>query len=285
MSDRAEALGRTGCQYVSVNGCLHSRESATISACDRGLTEGLGAYETIKILDARPALLAEHYARLCNSLEALGIAWGTPKRDLGQMICELARRCGVTEAGCRVLVTAGASDGSPLTLISLYLQRTASRPLRVITFKGTRSVASVKAVDRMTVLLAKRWAAERGADDALLVDERGRMSEATTANVFVCRGQEILTPPLSRGVLAGVVRGVLMSQGIKAGLVVRECDLVADDLGASDVVILSSSVRGLVQCATVNDRPLSPSTSMLRTLRDLLARAEARSVEEVGFGA
>lgn len=87
---------------------------------------------------------------------------------------------------------------------------------------------------------ARRWAASRGLDDALLMNEVGRITESTIANVVVEVGGKLLTPPLDDGLLPGVMRAVLLSRGE-----VEEAGLHASDVANADAVYLCNAVRGL----------------------------------------
>ena len=84
---------------------------------------------------------------------------------------------------------------------------------------------------------------EAGFDDALLLNEKGHLAECTSANVFLARGGEILTPPLSSGCLAGITREVIFEIAPQAGLKIREVDLTSDDLSRAEEVFISSTTR------------------------------------------
>jgi para-aminobenzoate synthetase/4-amino-4-deoxychorismate lyase len=87
-------------------------------------------------------------------------------------------------------------------------------------------------------------AAHPGCDEVLLVNEAGELTEATTANLVLRLGDELLTPPVSCGLLPGTFRAHLLARGA-----VRERVLTAADLEAADAVYLVNSVRGWRRCA------------------------------------
>jgi para-aminobenzoate synthetase/4-amino-4-deoxychorismate lyase len=88
------------------------------------------------------------------------------------------------------------------------------------------------------------------ADEVLYLNERGELAEGSRTNVFVERGGKLLTPPLSSGLLPGVLRSALLASG-KA----EEAVLTLDDLVRADAVYVGNSVRGLVKAEPL--RPLS----------------------------
>jgi branched-subunit amino acid aminotransferase/4-amino-4-deoxychorismate lyase len=103
------------------------------------------------------------------------------------------------------------------------------------------SASRFKTTDRAPydAALQEAWAA--GADEAVLVDAEGRVVEATRANVWIRRGDELLTPDLRRCGLAGVMRAEIL--GTVPGA--RVADLTEADLSSADEVLLSNAVRGL----------------------------------------
>ena len=84
------------------------------------------------------------------------------------------------------------------------------------------------------------WAQARGFDEALLTNERGEVTEGTRTNVFVRRGDSLVTPPLSAGGLGGVYRAHLLARGEA-----REEVVTVADLASADAVYLTNAVRGL----------------------------------------
>lgn len=87
-----------------------------------------------------------------------------------------------------------------------------------------------------------------GADEVIYLNERGELAEGSRTTIFIERDGALLTPPLSSGLLPGVLRGALMADGR-----VREALLTIDDLNSADRVFLGNSVRGLVAA-----KPLVP---------------------------
>jgi len=85
-----------------------------------------------------------------------------------------------------------------------------------------------------------------GVDDAILWNERGEVTESTTANVLVRRGGEWITPPVSSGLLAGVMRGELLREGR-----IREARVTLAEFAAADEIALVNSVRRWIPVAHV----------------------------------
>jgi branched-chain amino acid aminotransferase len=112
-------------------------------------------------------------------------------------------------------------------------------------------------------------AQQAGFDEAVLLNERGEVTECTAANIFCLQKGRILTPPLSSGCLEGVTRGILMEIAPKAGFPVVEQTLLSADLMASEEVFISSTNRNLLGVGEIAGRHFSqapgPVTLQLET--------------------
>lgn len=147
----------------------------------------------------------------------------------------------------------------------------------MITHLGVRVRAQLKAMTVMQSYLAQRAAAAAGADDALLVDEEGRIFEGATSNVFVVRGGGLVTPPAEGALLPGIMRAVVEQLAEASGIPVVEAYLRTADLRPQDSLLLTSSVRGIVLVQSVDDLELRADHTMLTALRSAVHAAELAS--------
>jgi len=107
----------------------------------------------------------------------------------------------------------------------------------------------MKHLNRLEQVLARlEWDDEW--DDALMCDFQGRLVESVSANVFVLKGNTLLTPALEKCGVAGVMRSYLIERILpKFNLTVEESDLALEDLQQSDGLWVCNSVRGLGEVA------------------------------------
>ena len=262
---------------LMLNGRLLQADEAVLPVSDRALTHGLGLYETLKLVAGVPVFFDEHVARLDRGLEELGLERPCPRVEMAEQICTVSRESGILDGACRVLVTAGSPGGMPSVLIQTDRRAFPERPLRVVTYPGVRVRAQLKAMTVMQSYLAQRAATAAGADDAILVDEDGRMFEGATSNVFLVRGGGLVTPPAEGAILPGVLRAKVEELGGAHGLTVVEAFARVSDLRPEDGMLLTSSVRGIVPVARVDERSLRVDEAILMLLRGLVREAEAAS--------
>jgi branched-chain amino acid aminotransferase len=99
----------------------------------------------------------------------------------------------------------------------------------------------------------------RGFDEVVLLDELGRVSECTSANIFGAREGRILTPPLSSGCLPGVTREILLEEC--GGLGLSEGHMTREELEDSSEVFITSTTRELLPVLEVEGKPLRTGES------------------------
>ncbi len=261
-----------------LNGVLVAADKAMLPATDRALTHGLGLYETLKLVDGAPVFFEEHLARLAQGIDELGLEKPFADADLAEQICRLAEAAGVPDGACRLLVTAGPPGGRPNLLIQVEVREFPQRPLRVITYRGVRVSAQFKAMTFLQSYLAQQAAAKAGADDAILVDDEGRIFEGATSNVFIVRGGGLLTTPAEGAILPGVMRAKVEELAAGDGIPVVEAYARVADLRPDDAMILTSSVRGIVSVESVDGRRLRVDGALVERLRALVGEAEAASL-------
>jgi branched-subunit amino acid aminotransferase/4-amino-4-deoxychorismate lyase len=98
-----------------------------------------------------------------------------------------------------------------------------------------------KTANRLPNILARAEADAANADEALISNNRDRIAEASGANIFIARGDKILTPPLCAGALAGTTREFILRIAGESSVTATEEDLTVADLYAADSAFLCSA--------------------------------------------
>ena len=219
---------------------------------DRGLQLADGLFETILILNEAAQLLPEHLARWVASAELLGMDPPPSQQDLSGLIDEAIVKSELHQASgaLRLNWSRGSGQGRGIGIPNVNKHRfwltltpysPRFQPIRTITRRLERrnrdSVSSrCKTFAYTAEIQARREAERAGADDALLHNPQGELCCGTVANLLVHREGRWITPPLSSGCLAGVMRARAMSLGIAT-----EAD-VGETLQSSDQGLLINSL-------------------------------------------
>lgn len=247
-------------RYLHLNGKIVPAGKAAISPLDRGFLYGDGVFESVRAYRGKLAFLEEHLDRIRSSLELLGIenallVLPTIRSRVRSLL--KANNLMQEDAFVRIQISRGtgaelglgAVGSKPTVLIIAYAvgdsaARKQEAGVSVVPVEGlhTAGAAKIKFSNYARSILALREARRGGADDAILLDEKGFVAEASTASLFYIKGKSLVTPPLSMGLLPGITRNIVMDLAPEAGLRVVERKFRMDALLAADEVFLTASI-------------------------------------------
>jgi branched-chain amino acid aminotransferase len=282
---------------VSIDGQLVSDQDAKISVLDHGLLYGDGLFEGIRVRAGRIFRLEQHLTRLQLGARCLGLELPFDGEQQARIITDAVRAFGQKEAYVRLLVTRGEGPlgVDPTTCkkptvvcivaeIGLFNAEQRALGLAMITSSYRRpnpdvQDVAVKTLNYLGSVLAKQEARQRGADEALLLNQSGRVSEASVANVFALRGRTLLTPPPIDGCLEGINRGAVLEIAADLGFSVAECSLGRRDLLLADEVFLTGSGAGVIGVRSLDGRAIGRGRTGEVTL-DLERRHRALAESE-----
>ena len=109
----------------------------------------------------------------------------------------------------------------------------------------------IKSLNYLNSVMAKQEALDAGADDALMLDRNGFVSEATTTNLFIVKDGDIFTPPSTAGILPGVTRKRILHLARELGYRVIEKGLTPYDVTSADEAFLTGTLSEIVPLAKV----------------------------------
>ncbi|HWH21900.1 MAG TPA: branched-chain-amino-acid transaminase [Allosphingosinicella sp.] len=263
---------------VWFNGEMLPWSSARLHLMSKGLQYSVSVFEGLRAYDGTLGLaifrLQDHTRRLLRSAEVLGI--DLPYSE--QMLCDAQLQV-VAEAGeCYLRPTVFLGSGEPGLSCSADVQvaiaawpwplQMGGREAKLVlssyrrTFAG-RDLAFAKAsANYMPARLALREAKAAGFDDAVLLDESGLVSEATTSNIFVVQGGCVRTPSPGSA-LDGITRSTLITILRGHGIRVEECELTPSDLREADEVFLSGTACEVLPVSRFEDRELPGSAGAM----------------------
>lgn len=266
---------------VWLNGELRN-ERAAIDAGDRGFLLGDGAFETLYVERGRAAFLAAHLDRLRRGLAILKIAAPPGLAQLPAILMRLAQenKLGAEAASARITVTRGAgarglafaAAAAPTMLAALApapaggsaAQRLVLSPR--IRYSGAAAGSFKSIGGYVENILAFNEARAAGGDDALMLNEKGRVVSTARANIFVIDDAGgVATPPASEGALPGVVRALLLAAIGDHGVRVEEAMLAPGDLVGAPL-FATNSLLGLVP-ATLEGAAPAAAHDVLRRLQ------------------
>lgn len=234
---------------VWVNGHLFREASdAQVPALDHGLTVGDGVFEAMKVTAAGPFAFQRHLDRLTRSAAALGLPPPDHERIRTAVADVLADRT-FTHGLVRITYSGGlgplgsqAAYGQPTLVVAAAAHPVRPASAKIVTAPWVRNergaLAGVKSTSYGENVRALAFATERDASEAVFINTVGQVCEGTGSNLFCVFGDQIVTPPLSAGPLAGITRALVLEWND-----VTEADLTLATALTADEVFLTSSLR------------------------------------------
>lgn len=241
----------------------NAERDAGVYPGDRGLSYGDGVFETFRCRAGRIHLREFHLQRLQRGLEILGIApeEGRIEEQLALGLDHLSAH-GIDDAAGRLIVTRGVGErgyrgatGRPTILMSLSATtpwREAPEPVELVICNSTMArqprLAGIKHCNRLEQVLAARELEQRGAEDGILLNDRGELVCALAANLFLVKDGELLTPPMTESGIAGTVRRLIVEElAPAAGISCREAILTPAEITAASEMFLTNALAGIRQ--------------------------------------
>jgi branched-chain amino acid aminotransferase len=254
-----------------------------------GLLNGWGVFSTLHVTDGVLFAYERHWNRMVRDAQRMHIPMPASSAELHASLLRLVAANHAENATLRVAIirnTGGAFDGPGL-----------SRPYDVIAFTkdlvnwgaharlalkrdarhGANEFAGAKITAWSQNLTWYEQSRQRGYDEVVLLDEHGRVSECTSANLFAVFGSTVVTPPLDSGCLPGITRELLLEAVMVPGITVTERHFAPADLEQADAVFMTSSTRELLPVAEIESLRLRPTDATVIT-RLLQAFREYRTV-------
>jgi branched-chain amino acid aminotransferase len=256
---------------VWLNGTLFADADAHISPYDRGLTLGDGVFETVRAHGERPLWFADHLRRMRSGAQDLGIEVSFGEGAIEAGVRALLARAGHPRSVVRLTLTRGPAGERGLwppgtagpTLLATVAPYRERAPVRAVVARVTRRnehspLARMKSLNYGDSILARREAAVRGADEALLLNGQGRIACASAANLLVRIGTRWITPPPAEGAVPGLARARLLERGS-----VTESPVDVEMLAAASAAVVTTSL-GCTDVVELDGRPLVHRSDELR---------------------
>ena len=288
--------------YISVSGDLVRRPEAKVSVFDSGFVLGDGVWEGLRLHDGRVGFLDRHLDRLWAGAKMLRIDIGLAREDLTARLFDVIEANSMREGvHIRLMVTRGIKR-SPYQDPRLTLGK--ATVVIIPEWKQPRPEMLAKGMDLFTVhirrtgpaeqdqklnshsklncVLACIQAIEAGADEALMLDDRGFVATCNSTHFFIVREGELWT---SGGgyCLGGITRDAVLRAARRAGVTAREKDFSLFDVYSADEAFCTGTFAGLTPVRKVDGRmigehgpdPADSSGPMTRRLRALYKELEA----------
>ncbi len=262
------------CQAFSINGDLCSPAEASIPVTDHGLLYGDGVFEGLRFYDGEVFAFPAHLDRLFDSASALSLKIRMTRQEIETAVIECIAASGLRDGYIRLLVTRGTGPlgidpsgchdsrviiiAGELAMVSEQVMESGAKLIIASTRQSRPDQLDtrIKSLNYLNHILARLEANAAGADEAVMLNHEGRISEGTADNIFVVRGTKLMTPPLHEGPLAGITREAILQVARDGGIPVLETPLSPFDLFTADECFLSGTGAELIPVREISGRTI-----------------------------
>lgn len=257
----------------------------TLGAGQTGLLNGWGVFSTIRIADGVLFAFERHWVRLQRDATRMHVPFPTSPEWLKSRLLKLVDANGARNATLRAVIVRNRGglfeDPDQTREFDLIAFTTDLNPwgdrvrlgLKPHGRYAQNEFAGAKILSWAHNLTWYEEAHQRGFDEVLLLNERGEVSECTSANVFALEGRQVVTPPLNSGCLPGITRELLLEEIRVPGVSVVERTLMPQDLERASLVFVTSTTRDLLAVSHIEG--LRVKSDGLQVLNDLVKALEA----------
>jgi len=277
-------------QTVYLEGAYIPLSEAKIPIMDHGLLYGDGIFEGIRAYGGRVFKLDDHMKRFQSAARAINLQLPLPPDEIAEIILETCRRNNIVDGYVRLVCTRGA-DGLGLYpkpeahaprlfciagQVALYSDEAYRRGLKVITSHFRRNKAAIldpqiKSLNYLNNILASIEAHRYGADEALMLNEEGVVTECTGDNVFLVKNGVILTPPVWLGTLDGITRQSVIKICKQLGVELREEPFTHYNLVNADEAFLTGTAAEIIALTELDGHKIGSGVAGEVTLKLLAA--------------
>jgi branched-chain amino acid aminotransferase len=256
---------------VYFNGEFVPESEARVSVFDHGFLYGDGVFEGIRAYNGRIFRLKEHVDRLYDSAQAIQLNIPHSREEMAELCLEACRQNGLRDAYLRPLVARGRGDlgldprkcTDPTIVIiarefgALYGDKYEAG-LQLVTCSTRRTPPqcvspNIKSMNYLNNILARIEVNQKGADEGIMLDINGYVSEATADNIFTIKDGVINTPPTPNS-LKGITRNAVIDVAKDLGYTVTENMITMYDVYASDEIFITGTAAEVAPCVKVDER-------------------------------
>ncbi len=253
-------------RYILHNDEIHDASDRVLAAGQIGLLSGWGVFSTLHVCDGVLFAWERHWARMKKDAALLRVPMPADPEEVRRNLLKLVEANGAYNATLRVDIVrnqGGVFEGPPTGRLSDVVAFTANLKnwgvgVNLSYVKQGRHAASMFAGTKiLSWAMNLTWveeAHEKGFDEVILLNERGEVSECTSANIFIAQGSHVWTPPLSSGCLPGVTRDILLKEIHAADYEIGEKTLTPAEVEQADDVFITSTTRVLLPVLEIDGR-------------------------------
>jgi branched-chain amino acid aminotransferase len=264
-----------GKSVVYIDGKFFGPEEASVSAFDHGFLYGDGIFEAFRAYGRKIFKFDEHMDRLYDSAKIINLQIPITKEEYKRVVVETVRKSELSDCYIRPQVTRGvgllgADPGTckkPMVLVYVIpnpsLKKEKSSRTIISSYRrppGFSLPPESKMTQYINLILSKMEAKAKGADDAILLDIRGFVSEGCGWNIFLVKNKVVITPSIACSILKGCTRDAVIGISKALELKVEEREITLSELFVADEIFGTGTGTEISPIIEVNGRRVGEGT-------------------------
>lgn len=256
---------------------------------DHGFLYGDGVFETIRSYHGRPFKLKDHLKRLVHSCRRIGLRFPQSPIKIQTIVEKTLARNKIKDGIIRIACSRGPGEiGLDPSLCprstfmimafpfnpppeSLYSKGLALKIVKTIRNHPGAIPNDIKSANFLNNILAKMEAKQSGADEGILLNDKGHIAEGTISNVFYIKHGVLVTPSLKSGILEGITRNIVIEIAKEIGVRVIEKLVKPKEFLMADECLITSTGYEIMPATKVNGKKIGngkpgPLTKLLMNL-------------------
>jgi len=285
---------------IYINGKLYDKKNAKISVLDHGLLYGDGVFEGIRSYNGLAFCLKEHIDRLYESAKTIMLEIPMTKRQMVKVVCDTLRVNKLKDAYIRLVVTRGEGDlgldprkcdGNAGIIIitdkiALYPEKYYKKGLSIMTVPTSQNLPEslnpqIKSLNYLNNIMAKIEATNSGCEEAVMLNNKGYVTEGTGDNIFIIKDDKVITPPTYVGILKGITRNLVMELARKKKLQIEEGIFTRHDIYNADECFLTGTAAEVIPVVKLDGRIIrdgKPGENTLMLIKEFRKLTKTKGV-------
>ena len=263
-----------------INGEFTNSNDAKIPFNDGGFQRGNAIFETIRFHEKKLLYIVEHIQRLKKGINYLEFDFQYTDDELINIVNKVINVNHLNSGAVNIIVSNNFNINNPLeSKTNIYIsirpiQKLVSPTVKIIflnewNFPILRFKNSIKITSYAGNIKALKLAKKNNAFDAVFLNKKKQITEATMRNIFFIKNNEIFTPPLSLGILPGTTRNLILKLCKEHDYDCSEKIVKFDSINHMDEAFLTSSTYGVIPCYWDGWKSRHKKTNKLKKILDL----------------
>ncbi|HWI50453.1 MAG TPA: branched-chain-amino-acid transaminase [Rummeliibacillus sp.] len=293
-----------GEQLIFLDGNLVKKEDAKVSVYDHGFLYGDGVFEGIRSYNGNVFRLEEHLIRLYESAKSILLTIPYTIEEMTEIVKDTLKANELQSAYIRLIVSRGVGNlgidpstcrgasviviAEPLALFPAELYETGISIVSASSRRNRSDVLSpkTKTLNYLNNILVKLEATQAGVSEALMMNDEGYVAEGSGDNIFIVKGNKLITPPGYIGALEGITRNAILDVAEERGYEASEGVFTRHDVYVADEVFLTGTAAEVIAVVNVDGRvigdgkPGKVTNDILEGFREIVEKEGVKVYDE-----